>query len=108
MVLNRGAAEPLGARDTSRGQPVSKLGIYLHVYCNQGCSQIGVKEKKAAANRKRLINIAVFLTARIGGSRLRSIGFMMMKTCWFLCVKPVSSRRAALQKYYNRKRNNKV
>ena len=35
----------------------------------------------------------------MGGSRLRSIGFMMMKTCWFLCVKPVSSLSAALQKY---------
>ena len=39
------------------------------------------------------------LTARIGGSRLRSMGFMMMKTCWFLWVKPVSSLKAALQKY---------
>ena len=39
------------------------------------------------------------LTARIGGSKLRSMGFMMMKTCWFLWVNPVSSRRAALQKY---------
>ena len=35
----------------------------------------------------------------MGGSRLRSIGFMMMKTWWFLCVKPVSSLSAALQKY---------
>ena len=24
---------------------------------------------------------------------------MMMKTCWFLCVSPLSSLRAALQKY---------
>ncbi len=39
------------------------------------------------------------LTARIGGSRLRSIGFMMMNTCWFLWVRPLSSRSAALQKY---------
>ena len=35
----------------------------------------------------------------MGGSRLRSMGFMMMKTCWFLCVSPLSSLRAALQKY---------
>ena len=40
------------------------------------------------------------LTARIGGSKLRSIGFIMMKTCWFLCVSPDSSLRAALQKYW--------
>ena len=39
------------------------------------------------------------LTAKIGGSKLRSMGFMIMKTCWFLCVSPVSSRKAALQKY---------
>ena len=41
----------------------------------------------------------LFLTAKIGGSKLRSIGFMMMKTCWFLWVRPVSSLSAALQKY---------
>ena len=38
------------------------------------------------------------LTAKMGGSRLRSIGFMMIKTCWFLWVNPVSSLNAALQK----------
>ena len=28
------------------------------------------------------------------------MGFMMMKTCWFLCVSPLSSLIAALQKYW--------
>ena len=37
-------------------------------------------------------------TAKIGGSRLRSMGFIMMKTCWFLWVNPLSSRIAAYQK----------
>ena len=37
----------------------------------------------------------IILTAKIGGSRLRSIGFIMMKTCWFLWVNPLSSRIAA-------------
>lgn len=44
-------------------------------------------------------NHNIALTERIDGSRLRSMGLMMMKTCWFLCVYPVGSRRAALQKY---------
>ena len=40
------------------------------------------------------------LTASIGGSKLRSIGFIMMNTCWFLWVSPDSSLSAALQKYW--------
>lgn len=39
-------------------------------------------------------------TASMGGSKLRSIGFITMRTCWFLCVRPFGSRRAALQKYW--------
>lgn len=41
----------------------------------------------------------VRLTASIDGSRFKSMGFMTMKTCWFLCVRPPASRRAARQKY---------
>lgn len=48
----------------------------------------------------RYVQVYFTLTAKIGGSRLRSMGFMMMKTCWFLWVRPVSSLRAALQKYW--------
>lgn len=38
-------------------------------------------------------------TVSTGGSRLRSMGFMMMKTCWFLWTRPVGSFMSALQKY---------
>ena len=38
------------------------------------------------------------LTARTGGSTLRSMGFITINTCWFLCTSPVSSLMAALQK----------
>ena len=58
--------------------------------------RIVVLKNRLALTLPRLIGS---LTARIGGSKLRSMGFMMMKTCWFLWVSPVSSRRAALQKY---------
>ena len=65
-------------------QMVSKDRLFLTLRCFQ-ILQVWVWEH-------------LYLTAKIGGSRLRSMGFMMMKTCWFLCVRPLSSLRAALQK----------
>ena len=41
-------------------------------------------EKKIKLLNSRILGFFVGLTARIGGSKLRSMGFMMMKTCWFL------------------------
>lgn len=42
----------------------------------------------------------VELTPRIVGSKFKSIGFITMKTCWFLWVNPFGSLKAALQKYW--------
>lgn len=42
----------------------------------------------------------LLLTAKDGGSKLRSIGFITIRTCWFLWVRPLGSLRAALQKYW--------
>lgn len=64
--------------------------------------KIELGEVKSGTNpvKVRGVNCFSWLTARDGGSKLRSIGFMTIKTCWFLWVKPFGSRRAALQKYW--------
>ena len=51
--------------------------------------------KKSIEKLSRFIQ----LTDNMAGSRLRSMGLMTMKTCWFLCVSPPASLRAARQKY---------
>lgn len=42
----------------------------------------------------------ITLTASTDGSKFKSIGFITIKTCWFLCVKPFGSLNAALQQYW--------
>jgi len=76
MVLNRGAAEPLGATEISRGAAnfwtwlvftgkspgvplISEFDRYLLVNCSQGCRQIVKKLRKDAANQTRLRNNAL-------------------------------------------------
>ena len=42
------------------------------------------------------MSIAI-LTARMAGSWFRSMGFITMNTCWFLCASPEASFSADLQ-----------
>ncbi len=54
VVLNRGAAEPLGATESYRGAPISEVDWYLLVKCH-----IVKKLRKSAANQNRLRNTGV-------------------------------------------------
>ena len=65
----------------------------------QGCSTKALHLCYIYLKYQNLGKILKINTTKISGSKLRSIGFMIMKTCWFLCISPVSSSKATLQKY---------
>ena len=50
----------------------------------------GSEQKK----KKEGMTHCYLLTAKMGGSRFRSMGFITMNTCWFLCSRPAGSRNA--------------
>ena len=53
-------------------------------------AQLSGSEQK----KKEGMTHCYLLTAKMGGSRFRSMGFITMNTCWFLCSRPAGSRNA--------------